>query len=304
MLFYGILAQILSAQFCLTVFKHTLTFKIPCLLVVHILYLTLSLYEVGRLTSWPAIDSSTFLHLILFKASFWPNQFAWFFPTCFFHIFCPLFIVQHLLWSPTAFSAYNCHPLSKHAYTDAPPPHLLLSTLIHYILWTQHTHQFLCVLPVRQLDYLHCSHYTFLSSFKNCHFFSQTSCLIFIPHCWCCDWKSLSGKCAKLRTVAASNNKSSHAMITLLLLVCTTYVCIVVLCAHPICGESHIHRNTTGEVATLVFAQLWKNFSIICNLGECYKCLYCDSEWSKCCWKRSGQVTELDQCIGMLIYIY
>ena len=122
MLFYGILAQILSAQFCLTVFKHTLTFKIPCLLVVHILYLTLSLYEVGRLTSWPAIDSSTFLHLILFKASFWPNQFAWFFPTRFFHIFCPLFIVQHLLWSPTAFSAYNCHPLSKHAYTDAPPP--------------------------------------------------------------------------------------------------------------------------------------------------------------------------------------
>jgi len=26
---------------------------------------------------------------------------------------------------------------------------------------------------------------------------------------------------------------------------------IIVLCAHPVCGESHIQRNTTREVATV-----------------------------------------------------
>ena len=41
-----------------------------------------------------------------------------------------------------------------------------------------------------------------------------------------------------------------HATITLLLLVHATYMYGVVLHAHPIRGESHIQRNTTGEVAT------------------------------------------------------
>jgi len=40
-------------------------------------------------------------------------------------------------------------------------------------------------------------------------------------------------------------------MITLLLLVRATYMYGVVLHAHPVCGESHIQHNTTGEVATL-----------------------------------------------------
>ena len=40
------------------------------------------------------------------------------------------------------------------------------------------------------------------------------------------------------------------AMITLLLLVCATYVYGVVLHAHPVRGQSHNQRNTTGEVAT------------------------------------------------------
>jgi len=40
-------------------------------------------------------------------------------------------------------------------------------------------------------------------------------------------------------------------MITLLLLVRATYMNGVVLHAHPVRGESHIQRNTTGEVATL-----------------------------------------------------
>jgi len=46
---------------------------------------------------------------------------------------------------------------------------------------------------------------------------------------------------------------SSHAMITLLLLVRATYMYGVVLRAHPVRGESHNQRNTTGEVATLVY---------------------------------------------------
>ena len=40
-------------------------------------------------------------------------------------------------------------------------------------------------------------------------------------------------------------------MITLLLLVRATYMYGVVLHAHPVRGESHIQRNTTGEVATV-----------------------------------------------------
>jgi len=39
-------------------------------------------------------------------------------------------------------------------------------------------------------------------------------------------------------------------MITLLLLVHATYMYGVVLHAHPVRGESHNQRNTTGEVAT------------------------------------------------------
>jgi len=42
-------------------------------------------------------------------------------------------------------------------------------------------------------------------------------------------------------------------MITLLLLVRATYMysVVLVLHAHPVRGESHNQRNTTGEVATL-----------------------------------------------------
>jgi len=39
-------------------------------------------------------------------------------------------------------------------------------------------------------------------------------------------------------------------MITLLLLVCATCMYGVVLHAHPVRGESHNQRNTTGDVAT------------------------------------------------------
>jgi len=94
-----------------------------------------------------------------------------------------------------------------------------------------------------------------------------------------------SGMCAKLHTVAASNNRvhmpwslsanagryvqsftsqyrqSFHATITLLLLVRVTNMYGVVLHAHPVRGESHNQRNTTGEVATVVYftTLLWQN---------------------------------------------
>jgi len=48
----------------------------------------------------------------------------------------------------------------------------------------------------------------------------------------------------------SKQQQSSHAMITLLLLVRATYMYGVVLHAHPVRGESHNQRNTTGEVAT------------------------------------------------------
>jgi len=49
-----------------------------------------------------------------------------------------------------------------------------------------------------------------------------------------------SGKCAKFRTVAASNNRN-HTPRSLLLLVHATYIYMgVALHAHPVRGESHI----------------------------------------------------------------
>jgi len=57
-----------------------------------------------------------------------------------------------------------------------------------------------------------------------------------------------SGMSAKLRTVAASNNRIHMPWS---LLVRATYIYGVVLHAHPVRGESHNQRNTTGGVATL-----------------------------------------------------
>jgi len=53
--------------------------------------------------------------------------------------------------------------------------------------------------------------------------------------------------CAKLRTVAASNNRV-HALQSLYYCLFTPR--IVVLRAHPFRAESHIQRNTNGEAAT------------------------------------------------------
>ena len=58
-----------------------------------------------------------------------------------------------------------------------------------------------------------------------------------------------SGMCAKLRTMAASNNRDQ---LTRSLCYClfAPHTYIFVLRAHPVRGESHNQRNTTGEVAT------------------------------------------------------
>jgi len=60
-----------------------------------------------------------------------------------------------------------------------------------------------------------------------------------------------SGKCAKLRTVAASNN-GDHPTRSLYYCLFAPRIYIFVLRAHPVRGESHNQRNATGEVATIV----------------------------------------------------
>jgi len=58
-----------------------------------------------------------------------------------------------------------------------------------------------------------------------------------------------SSMCAKLRTVAASNN-IDHARN--LSIACSSYIYNgVILHAHPVRGESHNQCNATGEVATV-----------------------------------------------------
>jgi len=58
-----------------------------------------------------------------------------------------------------------------------------------------------------------------------------------------------SGMCAKLRTVAASNNRA-HMPWSLYYCLFAPRIYIVVLRAHPLRGESHIQHNANGEVAT------------------------------------------------------
>ena len=82
-----------------------------------------------------------------------------------------------------------------------------------------------------------------------------------------------SGMCAKLRTVAASNNRV-HTPRSLCYCLFTPHICMVLFFthillvvnhtinatphAHPARGESHNQRNTTGEVAT-IGRVLWFN---------------------------------------------
>jgi len=59
-----------------------------------------------------------------------------------------------------------------------------------------------------------------------------------------------NGMCAKLHTVAASNNRD-HLTRSLYYCLFAPHTCIFVLCAHPVHGESHNQPNITGEVAAI-----------------------------------------------------
>jgi len=59
-----------------------------------------------------------------------------------------------------------------------------------------------------------------------------------------------SGMCAKLRTMAASNN-GDHPTRSLYYCLFAPHTHIFVLRAHPVRGESYNQRHTTGEVATI-----------------------------------------------------
>jgi len=59
----------------------------------------------------------------------------------------------------------------------------------------------------------------------------------------------LSGICAKLRTVAASNNRD-HMPLSLYIACLRHIYKVVILHAHPIRGESHNQHNATREVVT------------------------------------------------------
>ena len=72
-----------------------------------------------------------------------------------------------------------------------------------------------------------------------------------------------SGMCAKLRTVAASN-KRDHPTRSLYYCLFAPHTYIFVLRAHPVRGESHNQRNTTGEVATIPCFHLWSEVTWTC----------------------------------------
>jgi len=74
------------------------------------------------------------------------------------------------------------------------------------------------------------------------HFSEDTT---FCTPIQCCNWKSLSSMCTKLRTVAVSNN-IVHAPQSLCYCLFMPHIHIGVLRAHPIYGESHIQRYRRG----------------------------------------------------------
>jgi len=67
--------------------------------------------------------------------------------------------------------------------------------------------------------------------------------------------ESPSGMCAKLHTVAASNNRD-HMPWSLYYCLFTPHICCVVLHAHSIHGEQHIQCNACGKVATVAYVHV------------------------------------------------
>jgi len=69
-----------------------------------------------------------------------------------------------------------------------------------------------------------------------------------------------SGMCAKLRTVATSNNRHHPLNLSYYCLLATR-TDIFVLRAHPVRGEPHTQRNVTGEVAILGKTKSYSHFA-------------------------------------------
>ena len=67
--------------------------------------------------------------------------------------------------------------------------------------------------------------------------------------------ESPRGTCAKLRTVAASNN-GDHPTRSPYYCLFAPHICGVVLRAHPVRGEWHKQRNANGKVATVRAQQI------------------------------------------------
>jgi len=79
-----------------------------------------------------------------------------------------------------------------------------------------------------------------------CEGWSRHDLHILVTAPFCCNWKSPSGMCAKLRTVAASNNRV-HPTRSLYYWLFATRIHIVVLRAHPIRGETQsMQRHRSG----------------------------------------------------------
>ena len=69
--------------------------------------------------------------------------------------------------------------------------------------------------------------------------------------------------CAKLRTVAASNNRARNLSYYCLF---APRIYIFVLRTHPVRGEAHNQRNATGEVATVEqFVLKFRNLPLQAN---------------------------------------
>jgi len=97
-----------------------------------------------------------------------------------------------------------------------------------------------------------------------------------------------SGMCAKLSSVAASNNRD-HAPQSLYYCLFAPHICVV-LRAHPVRGESHIQRNANGEVATVcnclrAFSIFWRTvleLPITHTTIDLQGLPYVFGDWAKC----------------------
>jgi len=107
--------------------------------------------------------------------------------------------------------------------------------------------------------------------------------------------KSMSGKCAKLYTVATSNNWD-HRIIACS---CHIYLCAA-LCAHPVRGESlSVQRQLRGCNNIPSFLQWLAPIALSFCEGSTWHHFYILVKVSLCCyWKGRQQVRKVSICGG------